>query len=202
MRDRIDQYLAENGLAAPRSVSCRSRAMRPTGGTSASFRRTALRRCWRCTRTRSTSPRCRSRTSRGCCSRCRCRCPPSSATPTRSASWRCRISGDVTLQAHLGAASPAEHRALYRQAVSLIELLQRRGAELASSDYPPYGITFDVEKLTWELNFFVRHFLEAYRGAALGDDDRARSTRSGRPSRASWRRSRACCAIATITAAT
>src|SRR6266700_3088105 len=31
--------------------------------------------------------------------------------------------GDVTLQAHLGAASPGEHAALYRQAVSLIELL-------------------------------------------------------------------------------
>jgi N-acetylmuramate 1-kinase len=82
--------------------------------------------------------------------------------------------GDVTLQAHLGAASPAEHRALYRQAVTLVEMLQRRGAELASSDYPPYGITFDVEKLTWELNFFVRHFLEAYRGAALTGDDRAK----------------------------
>ena len=81
--------------------------------------------------------------------------------------------GDVTLQAHLGAASPAEHRALYRQAVSLIELLQRRGAELASSDYPPYGITFDVEKLTWELGFFVRHFLEAYRGAVLRNSERA-----------------------------
>ena len=82
--------------------------------------------------------------------------------------------GDVTLQAHLGASSPAEHRALYRQAVTLVEMLQRRGGELASSDYPPYGITFDVEKLTWELNFFVRHFLEAFRGAALTDDERAK----------------------------
>src|SRR5688572_15558189 len=34
--------------------------------------------------------------------------------------------GDVTLQAHLGAASRAEHAALYREAVSLIERLQRR----------------------------------------------------------------------------
>src|SRR5690606_19527950 len=42
--------------------------------------------------------------------------------------------GDVTLQAHLGAASPAEHAALYRQAVALIETLQRRGAELESPD--------------------------------------------------------------------
>src|SRR5436190_15041175 len=75
--------------------------------------------------------------------------------------------GDVTLQAHLGAASPAEHAALYRQAVSLVETLQRRGAELASPGYIPYGIAFDVEKLTWELQFFTKHFLEAYRGAQL-----------------------------------
>ena len=75
--------------------------------------------------------------------------------------------GDVTLQAHLGAAAPTEHAALYRQAVAFIETLQRRGAELASTDFLPYGIAFDVEKLTWELQFFVRHFLEAYRGASL-----------------------------------
>jgi N-acetylmuramate 1-kinase len=75
--------------------------------------------------------------------------------------------GDVTLQAHLGAASFAEHKALYREAVTLIEMLQRRGAQLASPDYLPYGIAFDVEKLTWELQFFTKHFLEGYRGAVL-----------------------------------
>ena len=75
--------------------------------------------------------------------------------------------GDVTLQAHLGAASPAEHRALYRQAVTLIEALQRRGAEMASPAYLPYGVAFDVEKLTWELQFFAKHFLEGYRGITL-----------------------------------
>jgi aminoglycoside/choline kinase family phosphotransferase len=81
--------------------------------------------------------------------------------------------GDVTLQAHLGAATPAEHAALYREAVGLIATLQRSGAELASAAYVPYGIAFDVEKLTWELNFFVKHFLEAYRGAAFTDAARA-----------------------------
>ena len=83
--------------------------------------------------------------------------------------------GDVTLQAHLGAAPPAEHAALYREAVSLIDQLQRRGREYASSPgrYLPFQIAFDVEKLTWELNFFVRHFLEAYRGAALSPAERA-----------------------------
>jgi aminoglycoside/choline kinase family phosphotransferase len=80
--------------------------------------------------------------------------------------------GDVTLQAHLGAATPAVHAALYREAVALIEQLQRRGAELASDRYLPYAIAFDVEKLTWELNFFVKHFLEGYRGIAVSAAER------------------------------
>jgi aminoglycoside/choline kinase family phosphotransferase len=74
--------------------------------------------------------------------------------------------GDVTLQAHLGAASRAEHAALYREAVSLIARLQQRGAELASEECAPYQVAFDVEKLTWELEFFAKHFIVAYRGAA------------------------------------
>ena len=76
--------------------------------------------------------------------------------------------GDVTLQAHLGAASAAEHAALYREAVALIATLQKRGAELASPDYIPYTVAFDVEKLTWELDFFIKHFVEAYRGVVIG----------------------------------
>jgi len=80
--------------------------------------------------------------------------------------------GDVTLQAHLGAASPDEHAALYRQAVTLIDTIQRRGRELASSRYLPYGVAFDVEKLLWELRFFGKHFLEGYRGIALQPAER------------------------------
>ena len=60
--------------------------------------------------------------------------------------------------------SPGEHAALYRQAVGFIEVLQRRGRELESPAYTPYSLAFDVEKLTWELEFFVKHYIEAYRG--------------------------------------
>jgi aminoglycoside/choline kinase family phosphotransferase len=81
--------------------------------------------------------------------------------------------GDVTLQAHLGAASGEEHAALYRQAVALIELLQRRGADLPSDRYPSYQVAFDVEKLTWELEFFATYFVQGYRGVALGAAERA-----------------------------
>jgi aminoglycoside/choline kinase family phosphotransferase len=72
--------------------------------------------------------------------------------------------GDVTLQAHLGVTQPIEHDALYKQAVEFIERLQRRGRELESDEYLPYSIAFDRDKLMWELNFFVKHFVEAYRG--------------------------------------
>jgi N-acetylmuramate 1-kinase len=75
--------------------------------------------------------------------------------------------GDVTLQAHLGAATPTEHAALYRQAVALIATLQRRGGELESPSYVPYTMAFDIEKLTWELDFFIKHFVEAYRGVVI-----------------------------------
>ena len=80
--------------------------------------------------------------------------------------------GDVTLQAHLGAAPIADHAALYRQAVGLIALLQKRGQELASPAYVPYRVAFDVEKLTWEMDFFLKHFVGAYRGITLPEAER------------------------------
>ncbi len=102
-----------------------------------------------------------------------------------------------------GAATRAEHAALYRQAVTLIARMQQRGRDLASEQYLPYGIAFDVEKLTWELQFFVKHFLEAYRGATIAPLEReALERRTVCVSPRSWPRSRACSVIATITAAT
>ena len=80
--------------------------------------------------------------------------------------------GDVTLQAHVGAAPAEAHAARYRQAAALIEALQRRGAELADPRFLPFGIAFDDAKLTWELDFFVKHFLEAYRGVRLDAGER------------------------------
>jgi aminoglycoside/choline kinase family phosphotransferase len=79
--------------------------------------------------------------------------------------------GDVTLQAHLGVAA-LEHRRLYREAVGYIEVLQRRGQELMSDTFIPYTLAFDVEKFQWEMDFFVKHFVEGYRGARLTPGER------------------------------
>jgi aminoglycoside/choline kinase family phosphotransferase len=80
--------------------------------------------------------------------------------------------GDVTLQANLGSATEEEHARLYREAVGIIELIQRRGAELKSIKYLPYQISFDSTKLMWELEFFFRHFLEGYRGVTVSPAER------------------------------
>jgi aminoglycoside/choline kinase family phosphotransferase len=81
--------------------------------------------------------------------------------------------GDVTLQAHLGVTQPIEHDALYKQAVELVFRMQRRGVELEADEFIPYRIAFDRDKLMWELNFFGKHFLEAYRGVAVAPATRA-----------------------------
>jgi aminoglycoside/choline kinase family phosphotransferase len=81
--------------------------------------------------------------------------------------------GDVTLQAHVGAAGVTEHAALYREAVALIHRLQERGRSFGAPAYVPYTLAFDVEKLAWELDFFAKHFLEGYRGIVFGASERA-----------------------------
>ncbi len=102
--------------------------------------------------------------------------------------------GDVTLQAHLGSEPFSTHAALYRQAVSLIATLQRRGAELASPIATCRTASPSTSRsCTWELDFFLKNFVEGYRGAAAergragGDPGRVQAHRrraGGRAARA------------------
>ena len=71
-------------------------------------------------------------------------------------------------------ARPSTRRSTARR-WTFIATLQQRGAALAVAEYPPYAIAFDVEKLTWELEFFVKHYLSPI--AALSLDRRDRATR-------------------------
>ena len=80
--------------------------------------------------------------------------------------------GDVTLQAHLRGVDDAERRQRYEEAVDHIVTLQVRGRELAASNRLPHRLAFDVEKLMFELRFFVEHFLEGWRQARLSAADR------------------------------
>jgi aminoglycoside/choline kinase family phosphotransferase len=75
--------------------------------------------------------------------------------------------GDITLQAHTGSAPDSRHLALYERAVDHLAVLQRRGADLADARLLPYSLAFDLEKLMWEMDFFITHFLEGFRGLTI-----------------------------------
>ena len=77
--------------------------------------------------------------------------------------------GDELLQTLAEHASRESLGALYGKALAILARIQSRGAELQSSGsgFLPYGIAFDEEKLSWELEYFRRHFLEGFRGASL-----------------------------------
>ena len=81
--------------------------------------------------------------------------------------------GDVTLQDYLKDASDDDKTRRYAEAVALIGRMQQGGRTLASSRYQPFGLAFDVEKLLWELDFFLEHFVVQYRSMALSADRRS-----------------------------
>ncbi len=82
--------------------------------------------------------------------------------------------GDATLQRSLHDAAVDQRRAWYLEAVAMIDTMQRRAPELAASHPGPFELAFDVEKLTWELEFFLTHFVGNARGITLSPS--ARST--------------------------
>jgi len=80
--------------------------------------------------------------------------------------------GDQTLQQVLKDAEPAEREELYREAVDQLVRLQQAAAQ-GSQKAPCFHIAFDIEKLSWELHYFEKHFLEGLRGCDLTVEDRA-----------------------------
>ncbi len=80
--------------------------------------------------------------------------------------------GDELLQQRIAVRTLREKKSLYREALSILNLLQKRGEELRDDRYLPYGLAFDEKKLFEELVFFERHFLLGFRGSTLVSADR------------------------------
>ncbi len=79
--------------------------------------------------------------------------------------------GDITLHERLREAAPGERQALYQTALQDLLAMQRRAAA-APHAAVCFQLAFDVEKLTWELAFFVEHFLAGWRKASLSAEER------------------------------
>jgi len=80
--------------------------------------------------------------------------------------------GDRTLQEELRECGDARRHALYVEAVDEIALLQQRAAA-GPQRAECFRIAFDIEKLSWELHYFLKHFVEGHRGRDLSVEDRA-----------------------------
>jgi aminoglycoside/choline kinase family phosphotransferase len=80
--------------------------------------------------------------------------------------------GDLTLQEALRTASEDVREELYGQAVDQLVRLQREAAQ-GPQRAGCFQIAFDLEKLTWELHYFLKHFVEGHRGCDLTAEDRA-----------------------------
>ena len=80
--------------------------------------------------------------------------------------------GDLTLQEALRGAGAARRTELYRQALDQLVVLQREAAR-APQRAGCFQIAFDFEKLSWEMHFFWKHFLEGHRKHDLSVEDRA-----------------------------
>jgi N-acetylmuramate 1-kinase len=80
--------------------------------------------------------------------------------------------GDRMLQSVLADTPHRKVLALYKTAISDLARLQLeagRGPQTAAC----FGVAFDIEKLSWELHYFVKHFLEGLRERDLGVGDRS-----------------------------
>ncbi|MDH5762528.1 MAG: phosphotransferase [Nitrospinota bacterium] len=68
--------------------------------------------------------------------------------------------GDATLEAHLQSADHAALKTWYLKAVDLLVDMQVQATRAINADCPAYHLKFDVEKLMWEMDFMLEHFIE------------------------------------------
>ncbi len=80
--------------------------------------------------------------------------------------------GDCTLQEALGRREPPRISEMYEEAVDALARLQIEAAR-GPQQTECFRIAFDIEKLSWELHYFLKHYLEGYRGADPSVEDRA-----------------------------
>lgn len=74
--------------------------------------------------------------------------------------------GDITLEEAVRGSREAARR-YYRKAVELLVRLQEKGTPAVGPDCPAHPLRFDVEKLMWEFDFMVEHYVIGYCGRAL-----------------------------------
>lgn len=81
--------------------------------------------------------------------------------------------GDLTLQHVLADATGQQKVDLYREAIDEIVMAQREAPKVPQRAIC-FQTAFDIEKLSWELHYFEKHFLELHRKVDLSVEDRSK----------------------------
>jgi len=71
--------------------------------------------------------------------------------------------GDESLQRTLSDTPPNMKKILLEGATDMIIKIQEKGSRALKPEYEGYNLAFDREKLLWEFNFFLKHYLGNYR---------------------------------------
>lgn len=81
--------------------------------------------------------------------------------------------GDRILRPILSAADDGERETLINQAIKLIANIQAATERAFALDSIAARLAFDFEKLSWELDFFFKHYFESYSGVILAAEEAA-----------------------------
>jgi len=82
--------------------------------------------------------------------------------------------GDVSMEDRLLRAGPAERETLYRQAIDILIAIQESASLGSETECVAFTLAFDVEKLMWELRFFLEHAVEGLWERKISEQDRER----------------------------
>ncbi len=75
--------------------------------------------------------------------------------------------GDTTLESAVSKGNKEQRTSYYQEAVNIIGTIQRGSRQSSKTKNIAFSVAFDFDKLLFELNFFVRHFLVNHLGCRV-----------------------------------
>jgi len=82
--------------------------------------------------------------------------------------------GEMTLEDHVTRSGLNASLPLYQKAIQELLTLQITGTRKRCEDCMAFHLSFDVEKLMWELDFFLKHTVEGHLGRKIPSRERSR----------------------------
>ncbi len=70
--------------------------------------------------------------------------------------------------------SPGDIIFWYQKAIEIIVAMQTRVTRNMRPDCPAYALKFDVEKLMWEMDFMIKHYIQGFLKRGLNQDEEAK----------------------------